>query len=106
MPVTAQSQPGEENAGPVQVGRPAALRVEMQLPPQSVARSLRLSAGQPADIVTVRFDDPEAERPVALTVAALRPDLFRIAVESAESPLPPGGENVSLTAIAVDDLQP
>jgi DNA-binding GntR family transcriptional regulator len=106
MPLTAQSQPGEEVADPVQVGRPAALRVEMRLPPRSVAKSLRLSAGQPADIVTVRFDDPEAERPVALTVAALRPDLFRVAVESAEFPLPPGGENVSLTASAVDDLEP
>ena len=56
--------------------------------------------------VTVRFDDPEAERPVALTVAALRPDLFRIAVESAESPLPPSGEHVFPTASSMEDLQP
>ena len=89
MPLTTRSQPGgdsadEEGAAPVRVGRPAALRVEMQLPPQSVAKSLRLSAGQPAEMVTVRFDDPEADRPVALTLGALRPDLFRIAVEAAD----------------------
>jgi DNA-binding GntR family transcriptional regulator len=106
MALTAPSQPSEEGAGPVQVGRPAVLRIEMTLPPRSVTRSLRLSAGQPANMVTVRFDDPEAERPVALTVAALRPDLFRIAVESAESPLLPGGEKVFPTASALEDLQP
>jgi hypothetical protein len=47
-----------------------------------VARSLRLSAGQPAALVTVRFDDPDVGRPVALTIAVFRPDLFRIVVES------------------------
>jgi len=94
MPLTPLSQPGEESADPVHIGRPAALRVEMQLPPRSVAKRLHLSAGQPADMVTVRFDDTETERPVALTVAALRPDLFRIAVESADSPLPPTAEGL------------
>ena len=37
---------------------PRALFVELQPPPPAVARSLRLSAGQPAAMVTVRFDDP------------------------------------------------
>jgi hypothetical protein len=32
--------------------------------------------------VTVRFDDPDEDRPVALTIAVFRPDLFRIVVES------------------------
>jgi hypothetical protein len=83
-------QPEEDRTGLVPVGRPAAVRVEMQPPPPSVAKSLHLSAGQPAAMVTVRFDDPEAARPVALTVAAVRPDLFRIVVESDVPPLPGG----------------
>jgi len=33
-------------------------------------------------VVTVRFDEPATRRPVALTVAALRPDLFRIVIDS------------------------
>ena len=66
-----------------QAGVPAALYLEMQPPPSSVARALRLAAGQPAATLTVRFDDPATEGPVALTVAALRPDLFRIVIESA-----------------------
>jgi hypothetical protein len=63
---------------------PRALFVEMQPPPPAVARSLRLSAGQPAAMLTVRFEDPGNGRPAALTVAVLRPDLFRIVVESPE----------------------
>lgn len=65
------------------LGSPAALHLEMQPPPSSVARGLRLGAGQPAVMATVRFDDPVSGRPVALTVAALRADLFRIVVDSA-----------------------
>jgi hypothetical protein len=57
-----------------------------------VARSLRLSAGAPAAIVTVRFDDRQAGRPVALTVAVFRPDMFRIVVDAGERPLAGGGE--------------
>ncbi|HKA98106.1 MAG TPA: UTRA domain-containing protein [Streptosporangiaceae bacterium] len=93
LPLTAApAGPGEGHAGLVPAGRPAALHVEMQPPPASLARNLRLSAGQPAAMVAVRFDDPEAARPVALTVAAVRPDLFRIVVETGESPFPRGGE--------------
>jgi DNA-binding GntR family transcriptional regulator len=65
---------------------PQALHIEMQPPPPAVARSLRLAAGQPATIVTVRFDDAAA-RPVALTVAVLRSDLFRVVVQSPQRPL-------------------
>jgi DNA-binding GntR family transcriptional regulator len=61
---------------------PRALFVEMHPPPPSVARSLRLSSGQSAAMVTVRFDDPAQGRPAAITITVLRPDLFRIVVES------------------------
>jgi DNA-binding GntR family transcriptional regulator len=75
--------PGSDTLGGwAELGRPMDLHLEMQPPPSSVARGLRLRAGQPAAIVTVRFDDPVAARPVALTVAALRPDLFRIVIDS------------------------
>lgn len=70
-------QPGEL------AGEPGAVHVVVELPPPKVARSLHLAAGQPAVLVTVRFDDPQQGRPVALTVAAFRPDLFRIVVQTA-----------------------
>jgi DNA-binding GntR family transcriptional regulator len=85
LPITAPpAAPDPERGELAAVGQPRAIHVELQPPPPSVARSLRLAAGQPAALVTVRFDDPEAGRPVALTVAVLRPDLFRIVVESGE----------------------
>jgi hypothetical protein len=83
-----RSPPEVDLAGVEAVGKPAALHVEMQPPPPSIARSLRLSAGQPAAKVTVRFDDPATGRPAALTIAVLRPELFRIVVQTAEAPLP------------------
>jgi DNA-binding GntR family transcriptional regulator len=85
LPITAPpAQPDPEHGGLRPVGEPRAVHVELQPPPSSVARSLRLAAGQPAVLVTVRFDDPEAGRPVALTIAVFRPELFRIVVESGE----------------------
>jgi DNA-binding GntR family transcriptional regulator len=92
LPLTGQY--GQQETGRTDLsppGLPRALHVEMQPPPPSVARSLRLSAGQPAAMVTVRFDDPAERRPVALTVAVLRSDLFRIVIESRELPLADGG---------------
>jgi DNA-binding GntR family transcriptional regulator len=79
-------------------GQPVALHLEMQPPPSSVARGLRLRAGQPAAMVTVRFDEPiaPAGRPVALTVAALRPDLFRIVIDSPAEASP-------IRVVATDD---
>jgi len=79
--------PGEDSGaapaeGPRAAFTPRALFVEMQPPPPSVARSLRLSSGQPAAMVTVRFDEPAQGRPAALTVVVLRPDLFRVVIES------------------------
>lgn len=73
-------------------GRPSALHIEMQPPPPAVARSLRLPAGQPATIVTVRFDDPSDGTPAALTVAVLRSDLFRVVLQSPQPPLADGGD--------------
>jgi len=78
------SSPGAAAPGTAaaMLGVPAALHLELQPPPPSVARVLRLGAGQTAAVVTVRFDEPDTGRPVALTVAALRADLFRIVVET------------------------
>lgn len=72
-------------ARPGSAGLPRAIQLELSLPPPSVARSLRLSAGQPVTAVTVRFDDPLAGTPVALSMAMLRPDMFRIVLQA-----PPG----------------
>ncbi len=72
------------------IGSPAALHIEMQAPPPAVARNLRLTAGQPAMMVTVRFDQQETGRPVALAIAVLRPDMFRVVVQSPGPLLPDG----------------
>jgi DNA-binding GntR family transcriptional regulator len=61
-------------------GRPAALNLEMRPPQSSVARGLHLGPGEPAITVTIRFD--ESSVPVALTVVMLRPDLFKVSVET------------------------
>jgi DNA-binding GntR family transcriptional regulator len=62
------------------------LQIELAPPPPSVARSLRLAAGEPVAMVTVSFEDPAAHRPVAVTTAMLRPDLFRIVIQAAAGP--------------------
>lgn len=68
------------NRGPA--GVPGALHIELQPPPSAVARGLRLAAGQSAAMVTVRFDGPGGGPPVALTVGALRPEVFRIVIQA------------------------
>lgn len=78
---------GDANSRPL-TGLPTALHIELQAPPPSVARSLRLTPGQPAMMVTVRFEDLDSGRPVALTVAVLRPDMFRLVVQTPRPPLP------------------
>ncbi len=109
LPITAPPvPPGPEHGDPAPVGEAGAVHIEMQPPPPSVARSLRLSAGQPAALVTVRFDDPREGRPVALTVGVFRPDLFRIVVESGGH-LPAEGGDRSFSAAwthAVEDWEP
>jgi UTRA domain/Bacterial regulatory proteins, gntR family len=62
--------------------RPGAVQIEMGLPPPSAARTLRLPAGEPVATVTVSFAMPATGAPVALTMAMLRPELFRIVVEA------------------------
>jgi DNA-binding GntR family transcriptional regulator len=64
----------------------AAVSVEMSPPQPSIARSLRLSPGQPVITVTVRFDDTATGEPAGLTVVMLKPELFRIAIETSEAP--------------------
>ena len=99
---------GADQVGPPLAGRPQALHIEMQPPPPAVARSLRLPAGQPATIVTVRFDDPVDARPVALTVAVLRSELFRVVLQSARAPLAEGqdGNFSGAWTHAVEDWEP
>jgi hypothetical protein len=92
LPVSVPGAPPGEPGEVTAVGAPRAVDVEMQPPPPSVARSLRLAAGQPAALVTVRFDDPGQHRPVALTIAVFRPDLFRIVVQTGERPLGESGD--------------
>jgi DNA-binding GntR family transcriptional regulator len=91
-------------------GLPTALHIELQAPPPSVARTLRLTAGQPAMMVTVRFEDLDSGRPVALTVAVLRPDMFRLVVQTPRPPLPAETGNAANLpdswAHAVEDWEP
>ena len=51
-----------------------------------MARSLRLGAGELVATVTVSFEDPVTRRPVAITTAMLRPDLFRIVIQAGAGP--------------------
>ena len=62
-------------------GHPATLNVELSPPQPSIARGLHLAPGQSAITVTIRFD--ESSVPVALTVVMLRPDFFKVSVETA-----------------------
>jgi hypothetical protein len=71
--------------------RPGAVQIEMGLPPPSAARTLRLAAGEPVATVTVSFAAPATGAPVALTMAMLRPELFRIVVEAAPQQAPGKG---------------
>ena len=72
--------PGEPEAG-VAASRPAALNVELRPPQPSIARGLHLAPGQSAVTLTIRFDATAG--PVALTVVMLRPDFFKVSVETA-----------------------
>jgi DNA-binding GntR family transcriptional regulator len=65
----------------------AAVSVEMSPPQPAVARSLRLSPGQPVITVTVRFDDPATGIPAGLTVVMLKPELFRVAIDTVGAPV-------------------
>ena len=69
----------------MQTALAAAVSVEMSPPQPSIARSLRLSPGQPVITVTIRFDDPATGEPAGLTVVMLKPELFRVSVDSTSS---------------------
>jgi DNA-binding GntR family transcriptional regulator len=106
LPITGPpAHPDPEHGGLTPIGEPSAVHVEMQPPPPSVARSLRLATGQPAALVTVQFDDPGDGRPVALTIAVLRPDLFRVVVDCGDQPLADGEQGTfsGAWAHAVED---
>jgi DNA-binding GntR family transcriptional regulator len=75
----------------------AAVSVEMSPPQPAVARSLRLSPGQPVITVTVRFDDVATGSPAGLTVVMLKPELFRVAIETTESHVSPPSLVVSVS---------
>ncbi len=82
-----QADPEFSSFGAVLTAWPAAaVSVEMCPPQPSVARSLRLSPGQPVITVTVRFDDSDSGEPTALTVVMLKPELFRVAIDTTEAP--------------------
>ena len=108
LPLTAPEAANATGEEPAPVGQPGALYVELQPPPPSVARSLRLSPGQLAAVVTIRFDDPRDQAPVALTIAVCRPELFRIVISCDELPIP-AGNAASLAGQwthAVEDWEP
>ncbi len=65
----------------------AAVSVEMSPPQPSIARSLRLSPGQLVITVTIRFDDSATGEPAGLTVVMLKPELFRVAIDTNEAPV-------------------
>ncbi len=65
----------------------AAVSLEMCPPQPAVARSLRLTPGQPVITVTVRFDDATTGEPTGLTVVMLKPELFRVAIDTIEAPI-------------------
>lgn len=54
---------------------PAALQIEMSLPPPSTARTLRVAAGQPVVTVTLSFPGLTSTTADALTIVMLRPEL-------------------------------
>jgi DNA-binding GntR family transcriptional regulator len=83
-----QDVEGLPSFGSMQTTLPAAaVSVEMSPPQPSIARSLRLSPGQPVIMVTIRFDDSATGEPAALTVVMLKPELFRVAIDTTEAPV-------------------
>jgi DNA-binding GntR family transcriptional regulator len=68
--------------GSVRHTLPAAVSVEMSPPQPSIARSLRLSPGQLVMTVTIRFDDSVTGEPAGLTVVMMKPELFRVAIDT------------------------
>jgi DNA-binding GntR family transcriptional regulator len=59
-----------------------AVDLELAPPQPSVARSLRLHPGQSAISVTIRFDDDATGNPAGLTIVTLKPQHFRVVIQS------------------------
>jgi hypothetical protein len=95
-----------KGTAPAVTARPRALQIELAPPPSSVARSLRLGAGQLVATVTVSFEDPVAHRPVAITTAMLRPDLFRILIQAGAGPDGPSDGFASVWTHAATGWEP
>lgn len=90
---------------PAAVGaRPTALQIEMGPPPPAAGRRLRVPAGGPVITVTASFAGQHDGLRVALTMAMLRPELFRIVVEAAPVPRP-GDGTAGLTTAWTHDGQ-
>ncbi len=80
-PPLAQPNGPDEGAGSTGPFAARAVSVEMLPPPPSVARTLRLPAGTPTTLITVRFDDTTTGTPGAVTIVVLHRDLFRITLD-------------------------
>lgn len=89
LALPAAAEPG--HGGRQRGLRPYAVAVQMELPPVSVARRLRLRTSQMAILVTVVSADGSGAVPATLTATVLRPDMFRVTVET--TPPLPGSEN-------------
>ena len=78
-------------ASPPGTARARARAVGLELSPAQpwVARSLRLAPGQSTVSVTIRFDDPDTGTPAGLTVVTMKPERFRVVVETG-GPQPAG----------------
>jgi DNA-binding GntR family transcriptional regulator len=86
------TSPARGPAGPppresVQPSHPLAVSIQMDLPPVSVARRLRLRPGQLALLVTVVSRPDSGSGPAGLTATVLRPDMFNVSLVTA-SPAP------------------
>jgi hypothetical protein len=66
---------------------PRALHTETQQPPRWAAQALGLTACQRAAMICCRYDDIRDGKPVALTIAVLRPDLWRVTIASSGQPI-------------------
>jgi hypothetical protein len=84
LPLSPPAAPYREITGSRGDCMPHAATLQMEPSPPSLARTLRLLPGQLTVLVTVVFGGGSGQYPAALTVAALRPDMFRIVLETAQ----------------------
>ncbi len=64
----------------------AAVSVEMSPARSAAARTLRLPPGQPVITVTISFTDTATRAPAGVAVVTLKPELFRVAIDTIEAP--------------------